>query len=93
MGYDQTRYDRQSSRYNGGLLFYLMEGLTAQAQFIYESERSNNSRFSEAESYLMRMMRNAYTRRSGDSWEYMIPETGGRLLDHPRTVELFATDC
>lgn len=91
MGYDQTRYDRQSSRYNGGLLFYLMEGLTAQAQFIYESERSNNSRFSEAESYLMRMMRNAYTRRSGDSWEYMIPETGGRLVTENRKGDYWTT--
>ena len=91
MAYDQTRYDRQSSRYNGGLLFYIMDGLTAQGQFIYESERNTSSRFSEAESYLMRMMRNAYTRDNGGSWEYMIPETGGRLVTDNRKGDYWTT--
>ena len=91
MAYDQTRYDRQSSRYNGGLLFYIMDGLTAQGQFIYESERNTTSRFSEAESYLMRMMRNAYTRDNGGSWEYMIPETGGRLVTDNRKGDYWTT--
>lgn len=91
MSYDQTRYERQSSRYNGGLLFYIMEGLTAQGQFIYETERNNSSRLSEAESYLMRMMRNAYTRNNGGSWEYMIPETGGRLVTENRKGDFWTT--
>ena len=81
MAYDQTRLDRQSSRFNGGLVLTVLEGLTAQAQFTYESIRSNSNRLSEADSYLMRMMRNAYTRKdANNSWEYMIPETGGRLV-------------
>jgi TonB-linked SusC/RagA family outer membrane protein len=91
MGYDQTRYDRQSSRYNGGLLFYIMDGLTAQGQFIYESERNTSSRLSEADSYLMRMMRNAYTREDDGSWEYMIPETGGRLVTENRKGDYWTT--
>lgn len=91
MSYDQTRYERQSSRYNGGLLFYIMEGLTAQGQFIYETERNNSSRLSEAESYLMRMMRNAYTRNNAGSWEYMIPETGGRLVTENRKGDFWTT--
>ena len=91
MAYDQTKYDRQSSRYNGGLLFYLAEGLTAQGQFIYESERNTSSRFSEAESYLMRMMRNAYTVQKDGSWDYMIPETGGRLVTDNRKGDYWTT--
>lgn len=91
MAYDQTRYDRQSSRYNGGLLFYIMDGLTAQGQFIYETERNTSSRFSEAESYLMRMMRNAYTIQKNGSWEYMIPETGGRLVNDNRKGDYWTT--
>lgn len=91
MSYDQTRYERQSSRYNGGLLFYILEGLTGQGQFIYETERNNSSRLSEAESYLMRMMRNAYTRNNAGSWEYMIPETGGRLVTENRKGDYWTT--
>lgn len=91
MAYDQTRYDRQSSRYHGGLLFYIMEGLTAQGQFVYESERNTSSRLSEAESYLMRMMRNAYTIKKDGSWEYMIPETGGRLVTENRKGDYWTT--
>lgn len=91
MSYDQTRYDRQSSRYHGGLLFYIMEGFTAQGQFVYESERNTSTRLSEAESYLMRMMRNAYTRKNGGSWEYMIPETGGRQVTENRKGDYWTT--
>jgi TonB-linked SusC/RagA family outer membrane protein len=91
MSYDQTRVDRQSSRYNGGLLFYILDGLTAQGQFIYETERNTSSRFSEADSYLMRIMRNAYTRNNGSSWEYMIPETGGRLVTENRKGDYWTT--
>ena len=91
MAYDQTRYERQSSRYNGGLLFYIIDGLTAQGQFIYETERNASSRLSEAESYLMRMMRNAYTRNDNGSWEYMIPETGGRLVTENRKADYWTT--
>lgn len=91
MPMDQTKMDRQSMRYNGGLLFYIAEGLTAQTQFIYESERNTSTRLSEAESYLMRMMRNAYTVQRDGSWEYMIPETGGRLVTDNRKGDYWTT--
>lgn len=90
LAYNQTKTDRQSSRFHGGLRFNIMEGLTASTQFIYEADRNNEKSYAEAESYIMRLMRNAYTIQNVNattgaiSYTYMIPETGGKLASTNR---------
>lgn len=85
LDYDKTITNRQNLRYQGELLFKIVRGLTVNTQFIYESERLNESSYSEAGSYIMRMMRNTYTVPSGSSYKYMLPENGGKRAD--RTVQ------
>ena len=83
LDYDQTTTDRRNMRYQGGLIFKVIDGLTVNTQFIYETERRTESTYSEAESYSMRLLRNIYTLRKGTApdytYEYMLPENGGRL--------------
>lgn len=79
MGYDRTLSKRTNTRLQGELLFRIIDGLTLNTMFIYEAERHNETTYSEAESYVMRMMRNAYTEKSGNTYTYLIPETGGML--------------
>lgn len=79
LAYDQTKADRQNMRYNGELLFNVIQGLNVSTQFLYETERSTQSSYAEADSYVMRLMRNVYTVKSGDVYTYMIPENGGKL--------------
>ncbi|MDR1415220.1 MAG: SusC/RagA family TonB-linked outer membrane protein [Odoribacteraceae bacterium] len=76
---DQTRDDRRGARYHGEFLFRLLPGLTANTRFVYETERLSSTSYAEAESYVMRLMRNAYTVKTGDAYSYMIPENGGKL--------------
>lgn len=82
---DTKTTNRHNLRYQGELLFKIIRGLTVNTQFIYETEKLNESSYSEAESYLMRMMRNIYTVPNGNSYKYMIPENGGKRAD--RTVQ------
>jgi TonB-linked SusC/RagA family outer membrane protein len=88
LSYDQTTSDRVNARYHGELLFKVLPGLTANTQFIYETERQTTRSYSEAESYIMRILRNLYTVKEGaDSYSYLIPENGGRLATtHTRSV-------
>ena len=79
LSYDQKKIDRRNIRYHGDLLFKIMDGLTVNTQFIYETDRQNESSYAEAESYIMRFMRNVYTVQDGNGFRYMIPETGGKL--------------
>lgn len=79
LGRDKKTTDRRNMRYQGELLFKVVEGLTVNTQFIYETERQNMSGYSEADSYVMRKLRNIYTLKSGDAYSYMIPESGGKL--------------
>jgi TonB-linked SusC/RagA family outer membrane protein len=77
--YDQKKTSRRDSRYHGELLFNVIPGLTVNTQFVYETNRQKVSSYAEAESYIMRAMRNAYTVQAGTSVRYMIPENGGKL--------------
>ncbi|MBS7199073.1 MAG: SusC/RagA family TonB-linked outer membrane protein [Bacteroidales bacterium] len=83
LNYDKLITDRRNMRYQGELLFKVIDGLTVNTQFIYETERQNVSNYSEADSYVMRLMRNVYTLQKGSegayTYEYMIPENGGKL--------------
>lgn len=76
LGYDQKITDRRNMRYQGELVFKIIDGLTVNTSFIYETERQNISNYSEADSYVMRMLRNYYTQGPG---QYLIPENGGKL--------------
>lgn len=77
---DHTITDRQNLRYHTDLLFKVMDGLTFNTQFIYETNRTNSSSNSEDDSFVMRWMRNLYTVKEGDVYRYLIPENGGRLV-------------
>ena len=80
---DSQITDRRNMRYQGELLFTIVDGLTVNTSFVYETERQNVSNYSEADSYVMRFLRNIYTLRQGSdpdyTYEYMIPEQGGKL--------------
>ena len=80
---DSQITDRRNMRYQGELLFKIIDGLTVNTSFVYETERQNVSNYSEADSYVMRMLRNIYTLRQGTepnyTYTYMIPESGGKL--------------
>lgn len=58
-------------------------GLSINTQLIYETERLNESSYSDVDSYTMRFLRNIYTLQKGTegsyTYEYMIPESGGKL--------------
>lgn len=80
MNLNKHKIERQNTRYHGELLFKIIEGLTFNTQYVYEVNRQSEINNSEADSYLMRLMRNVYTvRNTNGSYRYMIPQTGGRL--------------
>jgi len=82
LNYDRTKTERHNQRYHGELLFKIIDGLTLNTQFVYETNRYAAETYSEAESFIMRFMRNVYTRpnATGTGYQYMIPETGGKLV-------------
>ncbi|MDR2907558.1 MAG: SusC/RagA family TonB-linked outer membrane protein [Bacteroidales bacterium] len=76
---DRTTLYRNHARYNAGLTFNIWEGLTAQTQFVYEDVNYKRTDNATPESYLMRTMRNEFTKKDGNTISYLIPEQGGRL--------------
>ena len=64
LAYNQTRTDRQNSRFQGVLKFNIIEGLTADVRMIYEANRTTQRNNIEPESYLLRLMQNTYTQRN-----------------------------
>lgn len=71
---------RQYMRYHGDLLFKIYDGLTANAQFVYESSHSTTNWLAEQDSHVMRTMRNAcYYMGTDGTYKNYIPTTGGML--------------
>lgn len=71
---------RQYLRYHGDLLFRIIDGLTANAQFVYESNHNTSDWEATQDSHLMRTMRNAYYYQADDGTiKNYIPTTGGML--------------
>lgn len=71
---------RQNIRYHGNLLFKIIDGLTAEAQFVYENERSTADWIANQQSYVARIIRNAYATKNADgSMSRLTPEKGGLL--------------
>jgi TonB-linked SusC/RagA family outer membrane protein len=65
-----------NTRYYVNLNFKVLKGLTINPMFQYEDNRRDVSAYSEAESYTMRWLHNAYATRSGTPGNY----TYGNLL-------------
>ena len=82
LAFDRTKTERQSLRYHGELLFKVIDGLTFNTQFVYEANRFSSESYSEADSFIMRWMRNVYTERNATTgrFTYLIPEYGGKLV-------------
>ena len=71
---------RQYMRYHGDLLFKIIDGLTANAQFVYETNHNTTEWLATQDSHLMRTMRNAYYYEGEDGTiRNYIPTTGGML--------------
>lgn len=69
---------RQYMRYHGDLLFKIINGLTATAQFVYESNHTTSDWLATQESHAARLMRNAYTQENPDgTLTYLTPRSGG----------------
>lgn len=79
--YANTRSTRrQNMRYHADLLFKIIPGLTANAQFIYETETSLQKTHATEASHAARNLRNAFTVRDGNNgYKYLTPESGGFL--------------
>lgn len=77
--HDRIRTDRTNMRYQGALKFNIIDGLSATASFIYETQRYTQTAYADFDSYVMRYMRNIYTTDNGDgTYSYAIPENGGK---------------
>jgi len=70
---------RQYMRYHGDLLFKIVKGLTANAQFVYETDHRTTDWQANQESYVARLFYNAYKEVDPDTGlvTYHTPETGG----------------
>ena len=78
--YNNTQTNRrQNMRYHGDLLFKIIPGLTANAQFIYEVDTRNEKHLATEQSHAARTMRNAYATMEGGKVTYMTPRSGGFL--------------
>ena len=71
---------RQYMRYHGDLLFKIIDGLSANAQFVYETNHNTVEWNATQDSHVMRTMRNAYYYQTADgSYANYVPTTGGML--------------
>ncbi len=79
--YNNTQTDRrQNMRYHGDLLFRILPGLTANAQFIYEVDTQNQKHLATEKSHAARSMRNAFAYRTAEGTvDYYTPRSGGFL--------------
>ncbi len=78
--YNNTQTNRrQNMRYHGDLLFKIIPGLTANAQFIYEVDERNEKHLATEASHASRTLRNAYAYMKDGRIDYMTPRSGGFL--------------
>lgn len=63
-------------RYHGDLLFKIIPGLTANAQFVYETGTSQVESKANEDALISRVYKNAYAYKDGDKVKYRIPEGG-----------------
>ncbi len=70
---------RQHMRYHGNLLFKIFKGLTANAQFVYETSHTTTEWHANEQSHLSRIIRNTYATNTNGKVTYLTPENGGML--------------
>ncbi|MBQ9893563.1 MAG: SusC/RagA family TonB-linked outer membrane protein [Bacteroidales bacterium] len=70
---------RQYMRYHGDLLFKIVKGLTANTQFVYETDHRTTDWQANQDSYVSKIIYNAYKEIDPDTGKvvYHTPETGG----------------
>ena len=70
---------RQYMRYHGDLLFKIVKGLTANTQFVYETDHRTTDWQANQDSYVSRLFYNAYKEIDDETGMaiYHTPETGG----------------
>lgn len=85
--YQNTQSNRrQNMRYHADLLFRIIPGLTANAQFIYETETNIQKHWATEESHAVRTIYNAFAYLDGDgNVKHMTPESGGFLQTNETT--------
>lgn len=83
---DELRNNTQTTRHNhlrfhGELLFRIIEGLTANAKFIYENDDNDVKWHANAKSHVSRTIRNVYAQPDAATGRmtFMTPENGGML--------------
>lgn len=76
---DVVNTSRQNIRMNLDLNAKIWDGLTAQVQFVYETDKNTRRQYANADSYEARSIRNAYTMLNGDTYTYVTGEKGGVL--------------
>lgn len=70
--------NRQHMRYHGELLFKIIDGLTASAQYVYETDHVGTEWYATQESHAARTLRNAFTSLDENgNVVHLTPETGG----------------
>jgi len=71
---------RQNLRLHGSLLFRIIDGLTAETQFVYENSFTNARDIATANSFKYRQLVNGFvTQNSSGQYEYPIPNSGGMM--------------
>ena len=70
---------RQEMRYHADLLFKILPGLTADAQFIYEVTAKRMRNYANENSWSARNMKNGYAIYKNGKVQYLTPENGGIL--------------
>lgn len=70
--------NRNHNRYHGELQFKIIDGLTANAQIVYEESHATEEWIANEDSHAAITLRNAYTVRNTDgSLKYLVPNSGG----------------
>jgi len=68
---------RQHMRYHGELIFKIWDGLSASAQYVYETDHVGTEWYATPESHPARVLRNAFTVLQDGVVTHLTPETGG----------------
>lgn len=69
---------RSYMSYHCDFLFKIIDGLSANAQFLFETDNTNDEYYNAAESYTSRLIRNSYTVKNADgTFSYMTGKNGG----------------
>lgn len=81
-----TTMHRHNTRFHADLIFKIIPGLTADTQFIYETETAKTDWHATEQSQVSRLIRNAYTISDGKGgYKYLTPENGGILQSNETT--------